>query len=196
MPDGDLFRALRKGDASVVTDTIERFTEDGILLSSGEQLPADVIVTATGLNLLMIGGIAISVDGEPVEVPTRMAYKGMMLEGVPNFAFAIGYTNASWTLKADLTGEYVARLLRTMDERGTPQCTPRNRDPAVTHAPLLDFDAGYVLRSADSLPRSGSKAPWRVRMNYAYDVVALRFGRIEDGTMEFSSPPAAVRVPA
>jgi monooxygenase len=188
VPDGDLFRALRKGTASVATDTIETFTEDGILLSTGEQLPADIIVTATGLNLLMIGGIGISVDGEPVDVSTRMAYKGMMLEGVPNFAFAIGYTNASWTLKADLTGEYVARLLKTMDERGSLQCTPVNRDPAVTQAPLLDFDAGYVLRSADSLPRAGSKAPWRVRMNYAYDVVALRFGRIDDGTMVFSSP--------
>lgn len=191
VPDGDLFRALRKGTASVVTDTIERFTEDGIQLASGEHLPADVIVTATGLNLLMIGGIELTVDGAPVDVSSRMAYKGMMLEGVPNFAFAIGYTNASWTLKADLTGEYVARLLRTMDEKGTPQCTPVNRDPDVHHAPLLDFDAGYVQRAVDSLPRAGSKAPWRVRMNYAYDVVALRFGRIDDGTMTFSAPPPA-----
>lgn len=188
VPDGDLFRALRKGTASVVTDTIETFTEDGIRVSSGDELLADVIVTATGLNLLMIGGIQVTVDGEPVDVPKRMAYKGMMLEGVPNFAFAIGYTNASWTLKADLTGEYVARLLQTMDEQGQRQCTPVNRDPTVTQAPLLDFAAGYVLRSADHLPRAGSKAPWRVRMNYAYDVVALRFGKIDDGTMEFSSP--------
>jgi monooxygenase len=188
VPDGDLFRALRKGTASVVTDTIERFTETGIRLGSGGHLDADVIVTATGLNLLVIGGIDISVDGEPVDVSSRMAYKGMMLEGVPNFAFAIGYTNASWTLKADLTGEYVARLLRTMDEKGQRQCTPVNRDPSLTQAPLLDFDAGYVLRSVDQLPRAGSKAPWRVRMNYAYDVVALRFGRVDDGTMRFSSP--------
>lgn len=188
VPDGDLFRALRKGTASVVTDTIETFTENGIRVSSGEELPADVIVTATGLNLLMIGGIGVTVDGEEVDVSTRMAYKGMMLEGVPNFAFAIGYTNASWTLKADLTGEYVARLLTTMDELGQRQCTPVNRDPSVTQAPLLDFAAGYVQRSADHLPRAGSKAPWRVRMNYAYDVVALRFGKIDDGTMEFSSP--------
>ncbi|MBF6619801.1 MAG: NAD(P)/FAD-dependent oxidoreductase [Patulibacter sp.] len=196
VPDGDLFRALRKGTASIATDTIERFTESGILLSSGDHLDADVIVTATGLNLLMIGGIELTVDGEPVQIPSRMAYKGMMLEGVPNFAFAIGYTNASWTLKADLTGEYVARLLRTMDERGQRQCTPVNRDRGVTHAPLLDFDAGYVLRSVDQLPRAGSKAPWRVRMNYAYDVVALRFGRVDDGTMEFSSPaPASAPTP-
>ncbi len=196
VPDGDLFRTLRKGDASIATDTIETFTEDGIRLRSGEQLDADVIVTATGLNMLMIGGVDMSVDGEPVDISSRMAYKGMMLEGVPNFAFAIGYTNASWTLKADLTGEYVARLLRTMDEKGRLQCTPVNRDPAVRHAPLLDFDAGYVLRFADSLPRAGSKAPWRVRMNYAFDVVALRYGKVDDGTMEFSSPaPAASAVP-
>ncbi len=197
VPDGDLVRARRAGTASVVTDTIETFAEDGIRLTSGEQLPADLIITATGLELLMIGGIEIAVDGEPVDITTRMAYKGMMLEGVPNLAFAIGYTNASWTLKADLTGEYVGRLLKAMDQRGERQCTPVNGDPSIHHAPLLDFDAGYVLRAADRLPRSGSKAPWRVRMNYAYDVVALRYGRIDDGTIRFGSlVPRTAAAPA
>jgi monooxygenase len=196
VPDGDLFRALRKGSASIVTDHIETFTETGIRLRSGDELPADVIVTATGLNLLMLGGIALSVDGEDVDLPSVMTYKGMMLEGVPNFAFAIGYTNASWTLKADLTGEYVGRLLRLMDERGYAQCVPVNDDPTIEREPLLDFAAGYVLRSVDGLPRSGSKAPWRVRMNYAYDVVALRFGGIDDGVMRFSAPSGVRAAPA
>jgi cation diffusion facilitator CzcD-associated flavoprotein CzcO len=191
VPDGDLFRAIRSEKASVVTDRIATFTQTGVLLESGEELDADVVVTATGLNMLMLGGIRLAVDGEPVDVPTAMTYKGMMLEGVPNFAFAIGYTNASWTLKADLTGEYVGRLLNHMDEHGYRQCVPVNDDPGVRPEPLLDFDAGYVLRSIDQLPRAGSKAPWRLRMNYAFDVVALRFGKVDDGTMRFSAPPAA-----
>lgn len=189
VPDGDLFKAIRAGRASVVTDHIETFTEHGVRLRSGEELAADVIVTATGLNLLMLGGIRLSVDGDPVHVPDRKTYKGMMLEGVPNFAFAIGYTNASWTLKADLTGEYLCRLLRHMDAHGHRQCVPRNDDPAVTERPLLDFAAGYVQRSIDILPRQGSKAPWRLWMNYPADVLALRFGSITDKAMKFSSPP-------
>lgn len=198
VPDGDLFRALRAGRAAIVTDQIETFTERGILLRSGEELPADVIVTATGLNLLMLGGIEVSVDGAPVDVPNAMTYKGMMLEGVPNLAFAIGYTNASWTLKADLTGEYVARLLATMDAKGAVRCVPVNDDPTIEKTPLLDFDAGYVLRSIAQLPRSGSKAPWRLRMNYAADLLALRFGRVDDGVMRFSGrePAGAAAPPA
>ncbi len=187
VPDGDLFKALRAGTASVVTDHIETFTETGIRLRSGEALAADVIVTATGLNLLMFGGITLTVDGAEVRLSDRKAYKGMMLEGVPNFAFAIGYTNASWTLKADLTGEYVCRLLRHMDAHGYRQCVPHNDDPSVTDQPLLDFSAGYVLRSIAALPRQGSKVPWRLRMNYPSDVVALRFGSIDDRAMKFSA---------
>ena len=188
VPDGDLFKALRKGQASIVTDHIDTFTETGIRLRSGEELAADIIVTATGLRLLMLGGIRLGVDGTPVPVPERKTYKGMMLEGVPNFAFAIGYTNASWTLKADLTGEYLCRLLRHMDAHGYRQCVPRNDDPAVTERPLLDFSAGYIQRSIDQLPRQGSKAPWRLWMNYPADVLAMRFGSITDSAMKFSNP--------
>ena len=198
VPDGDLFRAIRKESASIVTDRIETFTEHGIALESGEELEADVIVTATGLNLLLFGGIELAIDGVEVDLPSTMTYKGMMLEGVPNFAFAIGYTNASWTLKADLTGEYVGRLLRHMDAHGQRVCVPRNEDPTVEETPLLDFDAGYVQRSIHQLPKSGSKAPWRLRMNYAVDLVALRFGSVDDGVMRFSSPspPPAAPAPA
>jgi len=191
VPDGDLFKALRKGTASIVTDHIETFTESGILLRSGEALAADIIVTATGLSLLMLGGIRVSVDGAPVPVPERKAYKGMMLEGVPNFAFAIGYTNASWTLKADLTGEYLCRLLRYMDAHNHRQCVPQNDDPTITERPLLDFSAGYVQRSIDTLPKQGSKAPWRLWMNYPADVVMLRLGAVTDKAMKFSSPGRA-----
>jgi cation diffusion facilitator CzcD-associated flavoprotein CzcO len=193
VPDGDLFRAIRGGRASVVTDEIASFTERGLQLASGQELEADVVVTATGLNLQMFGGMALEVDGEPVVLPSRMTYKGMMLEDVPNFAFALGYTNSSWTLKADLTGEYVGRLLAHMDRQGHAICTPHNEDPAVEREPLLSFGAGYVLRSLASLPKSGSKAPWRLRMNYAADVLALRFGSVDDGVMRFSAPAPAAR---
>ncbi|MCK9249643.1 MAG: NAD(P)/FAD-dependent oxidoreductase [Solirubrobacteraceae bacterium] len=185
-PDGDLFRAIRHGDASVVTDRIETLTETGIRLESGEELDADLIVTATGLNLLLLGGIDLTVDGRVVHLPDVMTYKGMMLEGVPNLAFALGYTNASWTLKADLTGEVVGRLLQHMDRHGHRICVPRNDDPRVVPTPLLDFDAGYVRRALAELPKSGSRAPWRLRMNYALDVVALRHGKVDDGVMRFS----------
>ena len=149
-------------------------------------LEADVVVTATGLRLLAFGGIDLVVDGDPVKLPETMAYKGMMLSGVPNFAFTIGYTNASWTLKADLVGEYVVRLLRHLDRNGYDQCVPVNDDPAVTERPLLDFDAGYVLRSIDEFPKAGSRAPWQLGMSYAHDVVKLRHGRIDDGALRFS----------
>jgi monooxygenase len=192
VPDGDLFKAIGEGSAEVVTDRIESFTEDGIRLESGGELPADVIVTATGLNLLFIGGMRLAVDGEEVEVGKRMAYKGMMLAQVPNFAFTVGYTNASWTLKADLVSEYVCRLLAHMDEHGYDTCVPQP-DPSVAEEPLLDFNAGYVLRSLDLLPKQGSREPWRLRQNYALDLRAIRFGPVEDGTMEFR---AAARRPA
>jgi cation diffusion facilitator CzcD-associated flavoprotein CzcO len=193
VPDGDLFGAIRAGRAEVVTDTIDTFTERGIRLRSGAELEADIVVTATGLNLLMFGGIQLEVDGAAVDLPSTMTYKGMMLEDVPNFAFALGYTNSSWTLKADLTGEYVGRLLRHMDAHGHRQCVPRNDDPTVRPAPLLDFDAGYVLRSLAQLPKSGSKAPWKLRMNYAADVMALRFGSVDDGVMRWGAPARAQR---
>ena len=192
VPDGDLFRAIRRGTASVVTDRIASFTEHGLRLESGEVLEADVVVTATGLRLLPLGGIELVVDGRPVSLPETMAYKGMMLSGVPNVVFTIGYTNASWTLKADLVGEYVVRLLRHLDRNGYDQCVPVNDDPSVSERPLLDFQAGYVQRSIDEFPRAGSRAPWQLGMSYAHDVVKLRYGRIDDGAMQFSRRPAAV----
>jgi monooxygenase len=177
VPDGDLFEAIGEGSASVVTDQVETFTEDGIQLASGEKLQADLVVTATGLNMLALGGIALEVDGDPVELPETMTYKGMMLSGVPNMAFALGYTNASWTLKCDLTCEYVCRLLGHMDAHGYTQCMP-TRDPSVTEAPMIDFSSGYVQRAIDKFPKQGSKAPWRLYQNYALDILTLRRGQI------------------
>jgi monooxygenase len=186
VPDGDLFDAIATGRASVVTDRIDTFTESGIRLASGAELEADLIVTATGLNLLALGGMEIAVDSRDVELSETMSYKGMMLSGVPNMAMALGYTNASWTLKCDLTCEYVCRLLNYMDEHGYRQCTPQNRDPSITAQPFIDFSSGYVLRSIDQFPKQGSKAPWRLHQNYALDIFSLRFGAIEDGAMQFS----------
>jgi cation diffusion facilitator CzcD-associated flavoprotein CzcO len=188
VPDADLFEAIGEGRASIATDRIETFTEDGLRLASGEEIEADVIVTATGLNLLPFGGVELSVDGEEVSLPDTMAYKAMMLSGVPNFAFSVGYVNASWTLKVDLTCEYVCRLLRHMDRTGNRQATPENADPGITTSPLLDLSAGYVQRSIDRFPKAGSKQPWRLGMNYAEDVVKIRFGAIEDGVIRFSNP--------
>ena len=185
VPDGDLFKAIRDGRASVVTDHIATFTDNGIRLESGGELDADIVVTATGLRLLPIGGINLTVDGEPIRLPETMAYKGMMLSGVPNCAFTIGYTNASWTLKADLVSEYTCRLLRYMDTHGYDTCVPVN-DPAVTERPLMDFAAGYVLRSISQFPKAGSRRPWRLGMNYLQDVVTLRYGKVNDGSMRFS----------
>jgi monooxygenase len=186
VPDGDLFEAISDGRASIVTDRIETFTERGLRLTSGEELEADLVVTATGLNLLALGGMEIAVDRRDVALPDTMGYKGMMLSGVPNLAIALGYTNASWTLKCDLTCEYVCRLLNHMDERGYVYCTPQNRDPSVKPEPFIDFNSGYILRSIDQFPKQGSKPPWRLYQNYARDIVALRRGSLEDGAMEFS----------
>jgi cation diffusion facilitator CzcD-associated flavoprotein CzcO len=185
-PDGDLFAAIREGRASVVTDRIEEFTENGLRLASGTELTADIVVTATGLRLLPLGGVRLTVDGRDVALPETMAYKGMMLSGVPNFVFTIGYTNASWTLKADLVSEYVVRLLRHMDAHGYDRCVPVNDDPAVTARPLMDFQAGYVLRSIDEFPKAGSRPPWQLGMSYAHDLLRLRYGRIDDGALRFS----------
>jgi cation diffusion facilitator CzcD-associated flavoprotein CzcO len=184
VPNGDLFRAIRHGKAAIATDRIATFTERGIRLESGEELEADVVVTATGLNLLALGGLEFVVDGREVALPETMAYKSMMLSGVPNFAFALGYTNASWTLKADLTSEYVCRLLRHMDRHGHRIAVPE-RDRSVEEEPFLDFRAGYVVRSLDQFPKQGAKAPWRVHMNYARDLVSLRFGSVVEA-MRFS----------
>ncbi len=188
VPDADLFRAIRSGSASVVTDHIRSFTETGIALESGETLEADVIVTATGLQLKFLGGMQVEVDGRPVELSKTMAYKGMMCSDVPNLALAIGYTNASWTLKCDLTSQYVCRLMRHMDAEGFAICCPRRTDPSVREMPLIDFSSGYITRTIDKLPRQGSVVPWRLYQNYALDRWTLRHGKIDDGVMEFASP--------
>ena len=190
VPDSDLFRSIREGRASVVTDHIESFTEDGLLLKSGGRLDADIIVTATGLVLKLISGMRLAVDGAPVDLPRALVYKGMMFSDVPNLAFAIGYTNASWTLKCDLTAQYVCRLLSHMDRHGYAACTPRVNDPEVKDEPIIDFTSGYVRRALDTLPRQGSKTPWRLHQNYVRDLSMMRFGRVDDGTMEFKSAPA------
>jgi monooxygenase len=185
-PDGDLFTAIRTGRASVLTDRLAEFTRTGLRLESGAEVAADIVVTATGLRLLALGGMRLVVDGREVALPDTMAYKGMMLSGVPNFAFTVGYTNASWTLKADLVSGYVVRLLRYLDAHGYDRCVPTNDDPDLTTRPLLDFQAGYVLRSIQEFPKAGSRPPWRLGMSYAHDVVRLRYGRINDGALKFS----------
>jgi monooxygenase len=189
VPDGDLFEAISAGRATVVTDQIERFTERGVLLRSGQQLAADLIVTATGLNLLALGGAQLVVDGRAVQLPETLGYKGMMLSGVPNFAFAIGYTNASWTLKCDLTCEHVCRVLNHMDAHGYAHCTPVNDDPSIKGEPFIDFSSGYVRRAVDQFPRQGQRSPWRLYQNYALDIVALRLRPLEDGVLRFSRAP-------
>jgi monooxygenase len=190
VPDGDLFEALSAGRASIVTDRIETFTENGLQLESGAELDADVIITATGLNMLLLGGMRVTVHGREVEFSETVGYKGMMFTGVPNLAVALGYTNASWTLKCDLVAQYVCRLLNHMDAGGYRQCTPREPHPSVATEPFLDLASGYVLRSIHTLPKQGSRAPWRLYQNYARDVLIMRRGPLEDEGIEFSNRPA------
>ena len=193
VPDSDLFRVIREGKASVVTEHIKSFTETGLKLKSGKNLSADIIVTATGLVLKLMAGMELIVDGETVNLSRTLAYKGMMYSNIPNAASAFGYTNASWTLKCDLTAQYVCRMLNYMDEKGYDICTPRITDSFIESEPVLDFNSGYVQRALDSLPRQGSKTPWRLHQNYVQDLSMLRYGRIEDGTMEFKAAPHAIR---
>ncbi|GEP36238.1 flavin-binding monooxygenase [Nocardioides szechwanensis] len=185
VPDGDLFKSLRRGTASVVTDTIETFTETGIRLTSGQELEADLVITATGLRLLPFGGITLTVDGVTVDPASTMAYKALMLSGVPNFAYTIGYTNASWTLKADLVADYVCRLLAHLEEHGLRMVVPE-RDPAVQERPFMDFSAGYVVRALDRLPKQGDRAPWLLKQNYVTDVRTIRRGEVDDGVLSFT----------
>jgi cation diffusion facilitator CzcD-associated flavoprotein CzcO len=187
-PDGDLFTAIRAGSASIVTDRITCFTDGGLRLESGRQLGADVIVTATGLELLFLGGIELSVDGKPVDVSDRLTYKGMMLEGVPNLALALGYTNASWTLKCDLTSDYVCRLLNHMRNAGFGQCMPINHHATLTTQPLLNLTSGYIQRSSHRFPKQGSSYPWRLRQSYLHDYRVLKMNGVDDGVMVFSNP--------
>jgi len=185
VPDGDLFTAISNGSASVVTDRIARFTREGLLLESGEELAADVVVTATGLELLLVGGMTLSVDGVDVDATKTVAYKGMMLTGVPSFAFAIGYTNASWTLKCDLVSRYVVRLLDHLQEHGYDAVTPVD-PPEPERLPLLDLSAGYVQRAAGSLPAQGIRPPWKLNQNYRKDVALLTRGPLDDEGVRFT----------
>jgi monooxygenase len=185
VPDGDLFAAMNAGTVSVATDRIARFTASGIELASGAALEADVVVTATGIVVRLLGGITLDVDGAPVNVADRFSYKGMMLNDVPNLFLSFGYTNASWTLKCDLTARYVCRLIRHMDRHGYRICAPRLGDAATERRAMLDFSSGYVRRAEGSLPSQGPKAPWRVHQNYLRDLAAMSFTSVADGAMEF-----------
>jgi cation diffusion facilitator CzcD-associated flavoprotein CzcO len=193
VPDGDLFRALRGGNAEVVTGEIETFTAEGIRLRSGEALACDLVVTATGLRLLIAGGMQLVVDGRPVRPADTLNYKGTMLSDVPNFAIALGYTNASWTLKCDLVCEYVCRLIGHLDRTGSDFCVPRVPAAGQTPQPILDFSSGYVLRALAELPKQGSRAPWRLYQNYFLDILNLRLGRIDDPDLELGRAGAADR---
>ena len=191
VPDGDFFLALRRQTASMVTDEIEGFTEGGLKLKSGKELPADLVVTATGLQMQVLGGMQIEVDGRPVDMAATVGYKAMMYSGVPNLASCMGYTNASWTLKCDLSCEYVCRLLNHMRQHGLPQCTPTLADASMPLQPWNDLSSGYVQRAAHLLPKRGTKAPWLLKQNYLHDLLTLRYGRIDDGAMVFSGPAVA-----
>ena len=190
VPNGDLFKALRKGKASVVTDHIDRFVDKGILLKSGQTLEADIIVTATGLNLRLFGGMNLSVDGKAIEMNKHISYKGFMFNDIPNFSNTLGYTNASWTLKADLIAEYVCRLLKHMDQSGTKISVPRRNDPNIKETLLLDMTSGYVARAEAHLPKGADRAPWKLYQNYAMDREQLHHGDLQDGVMEFAKPKA------
>jgi cation diffusion facilitator CzcD-associated flavoprotein CzcO len=185
VPDGDLFKAIESERASVVTDEVAHFTEQGIALASGKHLDADLVVTATGLNLQLLGGMQFEVDGKRVDLPSCLNYKGLMYSGMPNMAFSFGYTNASWTLRSDLTCAYVCRLLNYMDKKGIAQCTPRNADASMAVQPWVDFSSGYFARSMHLFPKQGSKAPWKLYQNYLKDIWLLRFGKLCDGVMVF-----------
>ncbi|WP_397422633.1 flavin-containing monooxygenase [Phenylobacterium sp.] len=188
VPDADMFKEIKAGRASVVTDHIDTFTNDGIRLKSGRELKADIIVSATGLVLEVWNGIDVSVDGRHIDAASTLSYKGMMYEGVPNLASAFGYTNASWTLKCDLTCEYVCRLLNHLKKTGARQAVPVNDDPNIEFEPWLDFSSGYVQRAMAKFPKQGTKVPWKLDQNYAKDLMSLRYSKLEDGVLRFSSP--------
>jgi len=187
VPDADLFTSLRKGSSSVVTDTIESFTESGIKLQSGQELPADIIVTATGLQMNVMGDVKVSLDGRPADLSQGLVYKGLMQSGLPNLANTLGYTNASWTLKADLTARWVCRLLNHMDRHGHTTCTPVH-DGGVKREPIISFTSGYVQRALPLLPKQGDRKPWRLDQNYLLDLITLRFKSIDDGALQFDQP--------
>ncbi|MFM2307669.1 MAG: hypothetical protein RLZZ367_2338 [Bacteroidota bacterium] len=185
VPDGDLFKAIKNGSAEIVTDHIERFTEDGILLKSGKQLNADLIVTATGLKVQLLGGMKITINGTVPDTGAMHVYRGLMMSDVPNFAFTVGYTNASWTLKSDLSSRYVTKVLNYMDKHNYKVCIPRYDATGNKSEPLLDFNAGYVLRANDKLPKQGNKHPWKVYQNYVRDLISLEWEGANDKSLEY-----------
>jgi cation diffusion facilitator CzcD-associated flavoprotein CzcO len=188
VPDSDLFQAIKSGRAGVATGEIETFTGNGIRLKSGEELHADIIVTATGLVMQTFGGIELSVDGRDIDPGETLAYKGVMMSGVPNLASVFGYINASWTLKADLICNYVCRLLNFMDSKGLRQVTPMNRGEQAAAPFVENFSSGYMQRALTKWPKQGSKPPWRVHQNYIRDTITLKWTPVDDGALEFSNP--------
>jgi monooxygenase len=190
VPDGDLFAVIRDGSASVVTATIDRFTESGLRLTTGEELVGDVIVTATGLNVQMLGGATVTVDGVEMAPGTSVLHKGVMLSDIPNLGMWFGYTNASWTLKADLTSQYMCRMLNEMDAKGTPVVTARYGDAEAAES-MVDFSSGYLTRSLDLMPKQGARLPWRLHQNYFKDIRLLRHGKVDDAGLVFSRPVRA-----
>jgi len=187
VPNGDLFESIRNGKVDVVTDHIERFTEKGVLLKSGETIEADIVITATGLEMRLFGGMSIDVDGAPKAMHEAITYKGVMFADVPNLSLTVGYTNASWTLRADLVAEYVCRLLNAMDERGASQVMARNPGARVGVRPMLEMASGYVARAKDRLPRQGNESPWQLPQSYRTDLKALRFDKLDDAHLRFSN---------
>jgi monooxygenase len=185
VPDGDFYKALNSGKAEIVTDTIERFTESGIELRSGRSLPADIVISATGLNLKFLGGVSIRLDGVPVDLPQTVPYKGAMLSGIPNLGMAFGYTNASWTLKCDLICEWLAKVIRYMSVNHYAVVTPEG-DPNVERVPLIDFSSGYFQRARNILPRQGTRSPWKLNQNYFADLLAFRARRLGNEGLKFS----------
>ena len=188
VPDGDLFAAIKDNRANVVTDTINTFTPSGILLNSGNEIEADIVISATGIELNALNDINVSVDGVKVEANNKLSYKGMMLSGVPNLAITFGYVNSSWTLRADLTCEYVCRLINTMDKEGCTACVPQEDINALVEDDYIDFTSGYVQRALDRLPKQGKKSPWRNYQNYLLDIFYVRFFAIKDSTLRFYNP--------
>jgi len=193
VPDSNLFKSISSGRASVVTDQIDTITESGVKLQSGQHLDADIIVSATGLRMLAIGAVNLSIDSTPVEPGRAFIYKGTMLSNVPNFAFCIGYTNASWTLRADLASTFVCRVLNYMDRRGYRTCAPVSNLASLEAKPLLSLTSGYVLRAAANLPKQAAAEPWLIRQNYILDMLTMKLGRLRDGILKFDAPVPGAR---
>ena len=186
VPNGDLFKSIRKKQTSVVTDKIEKFTAEGIKLVSGKTLPADLIITATGLNLEICSNIKLKVDGKDINLPDTVTYKGMMFSGVPNLVSTFGYTNASWTLGADLTSEYVCRLLNYMKKSSIKKCCPETNSKIENNDDWLNLTSGYIKRSKDIFPKQGKRSPWTNNQNFLKDIFQIRYGKINDGEIKFS----------